>query len=327
MMYGSKYLMQKDTEIEPSADFYKKTYTTKDNSTAVFENKYFLPIAFETSSGISDWINEEGNPFEVQEDFIDRAAGVSDLFLPAEYNSTNYEGCTGDNVTENGTYFYEADNGEEPNGSIDVTLSPTVDGNVYVYITSPAIENVNYDWKNGEETKYQNIDEPYIIDLGTHKKGEKINASLSLSGTESDSSYFEIYAYSVDKDVLNSAYELLSLGALDIKSFGNTEINGTINAGYDGYIYTSIPYDEGWSVYIDCIKAKKIKLGDSQLCAYIKQGKHEVRFKYTPKGLKIGICISAAAWISLLLIFLYRKTKLKNLLKISKKRENEAENI
>ena len=327
LMYGIKYLMQKDTEIRPSDEFYNKTYTTKDNSTAVFENKYYLPIAFETSSDISDWVNEEGNPFEVQEDFIDRAAGVSDIFVPVNYETTHYEECSGDEVTENGTFFYNSDGGEDQNGSIDITLSPELNGNVYVYVTSPVIENVNYSWMHGEETKYQNIDEPYIIDLGTHKKGEKITASLSLSGTDSDESYFEIYAYSVDKDVLDSAYEILSLGALDITSFSSTEIEGSINAGYDGYIYTSIPYDEGWSIYIDGIKAKPIKLGDSQLCAYIKQGNHKVRFKYTPKGLKAGIAVTFTALIAVLFIFIYRKTKLKNLLKISKKTENISENI
>ena len=327
MMYNLKYIIQNENEIAPTNEFYKKLYTTKDASTAVFENKYYLPIAFETSSNIYDWINEEGNPFEVQEDFIDRAAGVSDMFIPAKYESTNFEGCTGDEVTENGTFFYTANDSEDPNGSIDVTITPEIDGNLYVYITSPAIENINYDWNHGEDTEYQNIDEPYIIDLGSHKKGEKITASLSLSGTDSDGSYFEIYSYSVDKEVLNSAYELLKLGAMDVKSFSSTDIKGTINAGYDGYIYTSIPYDEGWSIYVDGVKAKAIKVGDSQLCAYIKQGKHEIEFKYSPKGLKLGFTITAATWAFLLLVFLYRKTKLKNLLKISKNSEETAENI
>ncbi len=327
MMYNLKYIIQNENEIAPTDEFYKKLYTTKDGSTAVFENKYYLPIAFETSSNIYDWVNEEGNPFEVQEDFIDRAAGVSDMFIPVDYESTNYEGASGDEVNENGTFFYTADDSDDPNGSIDITLTPKVDGNVYVYITSPAIENINYDWNHGEDSEYQNVDEPYIIDLGSHKKGEKIIASLSLSGTDSDSSYFEIYSYSVDKEVLDSAYELLKLGTIDVTSFSSTDIHGTINAGYDGYIYTSIPYDEGWSIYIDGVKAKAIKVGDSQLCAYIKQGKHEVRFKYTPKGLKLGFAVSAATWIALLLIFLYKKTKLKYLLKISKNKEDIAENI
>ena len=327
MMFALKYLIRNQSEIEPSNDFYKKIYTNKDNSAAVYENKYYLPLAFETSSDISGWINEEGNPFEVQEDFIDRAAGVSNIFREVEYISTEYEGCTCDEVNENGTFFYVADSAEDTSGSVNVSFKPVSDGNVYVYITSPVIENVNYDWNNEEDTKYQNIDEPYIIDLGSHKKGETINASLSIAGTDTESSYFEIYAYTVDKDILDSAYELLSLGALDITSFGDTEIKGNINAGYDGYIYTSIPFDEGWQVYIDGKKAKSVKLGDSQLCAKIKQGKHEVAFKYTPKGLKAGAAISATTFIAVIMIVLLRKTKLKNLLKISKKREKSIENI
>ena len=327
MLYGIKYLMQKDEYIEPGEEFYNKIHTTSDNVTAVYENKYFLPFAFETSSDISDWINEEGNPFEVQEDFIDRAAGVSDVFIPVEYVSTVSEESSCDEVIENGTYFYAADSENDISGSIDVKFRATQSSNVYVYISSPEIENVNYYWNNEEDSKFQNFDEPYIIDLGYHKKGDEITASLSLSGTENQSSYFEIYAYSVDKDVLDSAYELLSLGALDVKSFSDTEINGTINAGYDGYIYTSIPYDEGWNVYIDGKKADKIEIGGCQLGAKIKQGKHEIRLKYTPKGFKAGALISGVTALALLLVLLLRKTKLSNLLKTSKKREENKQNI
>ncbi|MBR4241325.1 MAG: YfhO family protein [Eubacterium sp.] len=320
MMFGIKYLMQKEDYIIPSGEFYNQTFATKDNQTKVFENKYFLPFAFETSSDISEWINEEGNPFEVQEDLIDRAAGVSDLFVPVEYGETQCEGCTSDDVTENGTYFYTANSTDEISGTIDVKIKATQSSNIYVYLTSPVIENVNYYWNKEEESKYPNFDEPYIIDLGYHKKGDEITASLSLSGTDNDSSYFEIYAYSVDKEVLNSAYDILKLGALDVSSFSDTEIEGTINAGYNGYIYTSIPYDKGWSVYIDGKKAETIKIGDCQLGAKIKEGSHKIRFKYTPVGLKAGAAVSAFAWLAVLIILALRKTKFSNLVKTSKKK-------
>ena len=322
MMYNIKYVMQNSVEIEPSENFYQKIYTTEDNSTAVFKNKYYLPIAFETTSQISDWINEEGNPFEVQEDFIDRAAGVSDVFVPVEYLETEYEESSGDTVTENGTYFYTADENEDISGSINVKFKSVRDGNVYVYLTSPVIENVNYYWNNDEESKYQNFDEPYIIDLGSHKEGDEITASLSLSATDSQNSYFEIYAYCVDEDVLSSAYELLSLGALDVTEFSENEITGTVNAGYDGYLYTSIPYDEGWEVYIDGKKVKTFDIGDSQLATTIKRGKHTVSYIFKPKGLKAGLAITLVSWAALLVIFLLKKTRLGALLKLNKKTEN-----
>ena len=322
MMYSVKYLIQTQNSIQPSENFYESFYATEDNSSTVYKNKYFLPVAYETTSNISDWINEEGNPFEVQEDFIDRAAGVSDIFTPIEYVSTSCDSASCEDVTENGTYFYTTDSAEDNSGTIDVNFKSPKNGNVYIYITSPEIENVNFYWNNEEESKYQNIDEPYILDLGSHKKGEIITASLSLSGTESDSSYFEIYAYNIDEDVLNSAYELLSLGALDITSFSDTQITGNLNAGYDGYIYTSIPYDEGWHIYIDGKEVKKINIGDCQLAAYVKKGSHRVTFKFIPEGLKAGVIVSAAAWITVLLIIALKKTKLTNLFKFNKNKEN-----
>ena len=323
MMYSVKYLMQNKSQIKPSDELYDEYYTTADNSVKVFKNKYYLPIAFETTNGIYDWITDEGDPFEVQEDFIDRAAGVSNLFIPVEYVSTSSNGAYCDEVTENGTYFYTTDSVDENSGSIDVSLKSQKDGNVYIYITSPEIENINYYWNNEEDSKYQNINEPYIIDLGSHKKGDIITATLSLANTNSDSSYFEIYAYNIDMEILDSVYELLSLGAMDIEEYSDTKITGTINAGFDGYIYTSIPYDEGWHVYIDGYEAKKINIAGCQIAAYIKKGTHRVTFKYIPKGLKAGAAISAVTWIAVLFIILYRKTKLGDLLKIKKSKNSQ----
>ncbi len=311
-MYGIKYLMQTDTSLIPSTDFYTEYYRTKDKKTTVFKNDYNLPIAFMTSSNIKNWITEEGNPFDVQESFIDNAAGVSDVFKSVNYTVTTCDGVECDEIAENGTYFFSKMDAESDYGKIDITIKTVNDSNVYIYITSPEIENVNYYWNNDNDTTNQNINEPYIMDLGKHKKGEEITVSLDCGNIESADSYFEIYAYNIDKDVFSSAYDLLKQGALNITDYSDTKVEGTVNAGYDGFLYSSIPYDEGWSVYIDGEKVKTFETGDCQLTAAVKAGKHTVKYKYTPKGMKYGLIISALAWICIFAFIFYKKKIFKN---------------
>lgn len=299
MMFNLKYLIQDPTSIAPSSNYYEEAYTTKSGKTSVFKNKYYLPIGFVASSELEEWDNSEGNPFEVQEDLIDRAAGVARVFEPVEFISTESGSTSCDEVTGNGTYFFSKDSNESYD-SIDITMQAVNDSNMYVYITATGVENVNYYWENDSNSAYQNIYEPYIMDLGAFKKGETVTVSLDLNGVESDESYFEIYAYNINNDILASAYEMLSYGALNVTSHSDTCIEGTVNAGYDGYFYTSIPYDEGWKIYIDGQEAKTFSIGNNaHLCTTVKHGEHTVKIKYSPRGQRLGFAVSACGILAL----------------------------
>ena len=305
MMNNIKYVTWTNQSLLPSNDFYEHYYSTEKEDAIVFKNKAYLPISFVTKSDVDEWYFEEGDPFEVQEDFLNKATGVSDVYLPCEYVSTVTNSCDCEDVIENGVYSFSKD--EDVDGdSIEITIKAVNDDNLYVYISSGELENVNYYWNNEEDTADQNIDTPYIFDLGKHKKGDEIRIEISLAGIENESSVFDIYAYNINTDVVNSAYDLLKEGGIDISSYGDTFIDGTVNAGYDGYLYSSIPYDEGWSVYIDGKKVDTFKLGDGMLCTEITQGKHSVKYKFTPKGFNYGIVISGAAWLCLLVYGVYR---------------------
>ena len=305
MMYNIKYLTHKSTGVVPSDDFYSQYYSGKDGQTDVYKNKYYMPIAFVTSNEIGKWNCEEGNPFDVQEDFIDRAAGVSNVFVPCKYVKTETYNCDCEDITENGVFSFSK-SGDSDSGTIDVTLKAATDSNLYIYISSSGIDNVNYFWNNDEDTIDQYIDEPYIMDLGKHKTGDEVRVELSLAGMESDSSIVDIYAYSIDKDVFESAYDVLKNGRMTVNEYSDTYIKGTVNCGFNGYLYTSIPYDEGWSVYIDGERVKTFEIGDSMLATTVKPGKHTVEYKFTPKGLKYGIVITTAAWLCILVWGVYR---------------------
>lgn len=320
MMYSIKYLMYLDTGSVPSTDYYTPYYMTEDMAATVYENDYFLPIAFTASADIKDWVNEEGNPFDVQSDFIYRATGVSNVFVPVEYVYTSTTDVDCETVVGNGTYFYSKYDASSTYGTVDITVKAVNDSNLYVYITSPEVENVNFYWQDGEMSQYQNINEPYILDLGKHNAGDEITISIDVGSSDACDSYFEIYAYNIDKTAFEAAHEFLNLGAIFIKNYNDTYIKGIVNAGYDGTLYTSIPYDEGWHVYIDYEEAEIYNIGGCQLAVDITEGEHIVEFKYTPKGFIVGGCLSATAVIILAGYFFVKKKG--NLLILNKKSKN-----
>lgn len=304
MMFSIKYLMHKDTKVAPSSEYYEKYYSTGNYNVDVYENKFWLPIAFETSTDIKDWIVAEGNPFEIQEDFVNLATGLYDIFNEVDFLETNGENVECDNVVSNGSYNFSKQTSEDY-ASISIKLTPRQTGNVYIYVTSPAIDNLNYYWGD-EDSLYQNIDEPYILDLGVHNEGEEIRIELDCSSLDTGS-YFDIYAYTINNSNFAEAYDKLKANSLNVTSYSDTRIEGTINASYNGYLYTSIPSDEGWSIYIDGKEQNTFDIGDSMLATSITKGEHSVVMKYSPKGFKYGVVISVASWCCVAAYFIIRK--------------------
>ena len=98
---------------------------------------------------------------------------------------------------------------------------------------------------------------------------------------------------------------------IQTEKHSDTELSGKIKALEDGLLYTSIPFDEGWTIYIDGKKAETFSL-NSLLYTQIEKGTHEVKLKYTPKGLKAGTVVSIVT-ASLGAVYLVLKSKKKNI--------------
>ncbi len=76
-------------------------------------------------------------------------------------------------------------------------------------------------------------------------------------------------------------------------SYTDTSVSGRVNAENDGYLYTSIPYEDGWSVYIDGEKTETEKFSGAFVTVPVKAGEHSIKMTYFPAGLKAGLLISA----------------------------------
>lgn len=59
-----------------------------------------------------------------------------------------------------------------------------------------------------------------------------------------NSGALNFFVYGLDTDKFVEGYNKLNSGALNVESFTDTEITGTLNAAEDSIIYTSIPYDK-----------------------------------------------------------------------------------
>lgn len=316
MMFNIKYLLQTDVSIAPSENLYDYKFTTSDSKTNVYESKYFLPVSFAVNENTELWDTTEGNPFDVQKDFFELATGFSGVFKEVKYLDTKYDNVSGDKISKNGTYWFSKYDADSSYAYADITITPIKSGNIYLYVNSPDISSIDISSiKLGSHT--QNIDEPYILDCGYYEAGEELKLSIDCGSADVEECYADIFAYTVDDEVLKTGYDRLNQNALNVTKHSDTGIEGTISVSENSYLYSSIPYDEGWSIYIDGEKADTFKIGTAMLGASIKQGEHTVVYRYSPRGLKYGIIISAASFAGVCGYLIYTKLKKKEVDKLS----------
>ncbi len=182
-------------------------------------------------------------------------------------------------------------------------------GRVFLYVDAGYAKNAKYEINGRSEPGRDLSTGRSFIDIGYVEADTVISLDLELTRkgayekTYRENGTAKVYAAVFNEDVFKKAYDELKTNPMVISEYGDDFINGTINAEEDGFLYTSIPYDDGWTVKIDGSEAEKIPFGSDGLIGIdIPKGNHKIEFSYYPVGLNIGIF---ATIISLILFGVY----------------------
>lgn len=95
-----------------------------------------------------------------------------------------------------------------------------------------------------------------------------------------------------DDDAVKRICENLRQQGMDIQSLKDSHIIGRINADKAGMLVSSIPFDAGWTVFVDGEETATHIVNLIYLGVEVSEGKHIIEFRFTPCGLRIGWAIS-----------------------------------
>ena len=116
--------------------------------------------------------------------------------------------------------------------------------------------------------------------------------------------------YALNEDVFSDAVEKLKAEKLNIKSFSNTKISGSVSFSEDGLLFVSIPAGKGWSIYVDGNRAETQKVAGYFLGVPIASGEHTVRLVYRTPGLTAGLIVSLFSSAAAVLLCSYSRRKI-----------------
>lgn len=301
-MMSLKYLVKND-ERNINTDLYE--FVANCGKYTAYENKYYMPLAYTVNDKMIDFNYDYSNPFDVHNDFWYYSTGIYGVLKAIDVQEYSTE-----NISDNGTDFYNNSFSyfkeiTDADGKITLQYYIPESQNVYLFFKGSTIENIDVYTESSGFSTVQNLSEPYILDCGKCSPGEILTVEVPIP-TGKDSGYIECYVAGLDMDILDAGYEVLKQGALNITEFDETYIKGTVDVSENKMLYTSINYDEGWTVKVDGKEVEKVKIGDALIGINLDEGNHEIEFKYEPQGLRIGIIISAATFILLILFILLR---------------------
>lgn len=301
-MMSLKYLVKND-DRNINTDLYE--FVANCGKYTAYENKYYMPLAYTVNDKMIDFNYDYSNPFDVHNDFWYYSTGIYGVLKAIDVQEYYTE-----NISDNGTDFYNNSFSyfkeiTDADGKITLQYYIPESQNVYLFFKGSTIDNIDVYTESSGFSTVQNLSEPYILDCGKCSPGEILTVEVPIP-TGKDSGYIECYVAGLDMDILDAGYEVLKQGALNITEFDETYIKGTVDVSENKMLYTSINYDEGWTVKVDGKEVEKVKIGDALIGINLNEGNHEIEFKYEPQGLRIGIIISAATFILLILFILIR---------------------
>lgn len=280
-----KYMFSKELLTEEYMNL--TTLIAESEGEYLYRNNFTLPLGFMLAEGFeSSWNNKQSNPFVVQNNFVNN---LIDRKLFDEITSMN-----------NGSEFtLEVENNKE----------------VCVYVPTKEVKSIDFfitDMDGNEITTYEydNHKRSHIINLGRFESGDFIH--ISSPDVTSD---IDVYAYTFNEEVFMDVYEELSQQVFEIERFEDTFIRGKIKANEDGLMYTSIPYDKGWSVTVDGKEIEALAFKDALLALPLTAGEHTIELSYLSQGLKEGIAISIISLMCFVLIVFKDKRSKKDIIR------------
>lgn len=317
MMFALKYLVNNETPNVLSSKYYESV-AANDTFTA-YKNKYNLPIAYLTENEVKDWATEDyienwkfetgSDPFELQGDWFSKATGLDNPFERMEITYVTYSNIEPFTESLEASSFYFDKTTDDNDASVTFYLTTEKESNVYIYFDITGANSKSLTVNSSLGTATHPADQDCVLDLGRYNTNETVSITVPF---EENTGTLKLYAYTLNDEVFEEGYNILSETQMITEAHEDTYIKGKVVSEKSGLLYTSIPYDKGWQVYVDGEKMpenKILKVGQSLLAVELEKGIHEVEFRFEAHGLKAGIIVSLATALILLLIYLLNKLR------------------
>ena len=315
-LLGVKYILSEKNPSESRSDYNENralhalmqelytVYTETDDYVA-FENPYALSLAYTVDDAIKDFsffeLDEDGDedviessPFERLNAFVSVLLGSEEIlqvFVPVDTASITDRNCNTGYVAEHTKYTPINTNID---AAITVSAQMPTDGYLFFHAPSDYPREVDIEVNGEKFGDFMAQDSNRIKTLGHFNAGESVSVEMTLASSNFYLKDDEYIFYYLDVELLRQVMSELAEEQYQIEEFTETHFEGTLTTSDAGEtVLTTIPYDEGWQVYVDSERVEIFKAVDALVAFDVETaGTHTLELVYSPKIVNVGAVIS-----------------------------------
>lgn len=300
-LLGIRYWI--DSNKTPTLSHYSTVVASTDAYTA-YQNPYALSLAYGVDASITEF---EGKYYD---NFFERMNGLvgtmlgdassAPIFRPISHTDIQLNGCAASGYGSTVTYT-----ATDSRATVCFTVTAPYSGEYFFYTPSTYPTEVTLSLNNGITTqKYLGSNTDHIVSAGYHEAGEEITVYIELAHEQAWRITRGTYFWYLDPNVFADAFTALLQEPqflIDPDSSDDHLIGTVVTEKDKQTMQTTIPYDEGWQVYVDGEQVAIFQTLDALIAFDIDScGSHTVELKYRPSVYTLGAVISGIG----LLVFL-----------------------
>ena len=187
---------------------------------------------------------------------------------------------------------------EIPSESVVGESTIDVQEDAYIFATyeSTTVDSMTEEISDGRTKSFTKVSHGYTLDLGYCTAGTQVKIK------NSNEERVNITAYALNLDAADTAYQTLNEQTMEMTSFSDTKITGTIDVKKEGRLIFAVADDAGWKLYVDGEQTDPEVFGEAFISTYLTEGTHTVELRYQTPGFIVGAGFSLACILIVILI-------------------------
>jgi len=313
MLFNIKYTLHSIYE-----DILNQNNTQNDMKAEIEENKYVLSLGYMVEGMPQDYIFGGENAFENNNYVLSKMTGEKiSAFEMIDFNRITEEAGGLEIYSEGDKSYIKLSEEQEGNEEYVFHIEEDEDKTCYAYFSNDISARINRDGyfilSGGQENALQkngDLNVPYIKKAEEGENGPEVK--IERIGNIESTSFNGLYFYELNEQQLDEAYDALKDEQLVIEEYRDGYVKGNIEITDDKTLmFTSIPYEEGWTARVNGKKAEVYPVFNDAFCALLLEGKgnHTVEMEYVVPGRNCGLIISVVSLViyALGIIYQYKK--------------------
>jgi len=303
LFLGIKYMIERDGKDKQSAYF---DYIHQYGNTGLYRNSAYLPLGFLANRELAD-VDFFGDvkAFRLQNRIFSGATGIEeDVWRTVAGENLTIEGVDVTISDQNSNGYCSYSDGVA-GSAVVYTYTANQDGFMCLNLNLPKRNKVSISL-NGTELYSETTSLEQMMAVGDVTVGDVVTVRLTCN--ENEKGTMTLTGAILNDERFREGYEILAASQLELISFENTHIEGTIDCDRDGLLYASIPQNGNWSVLVDGKEAEIKLVGDCMVAVELTEGAHTITYKYRNDAFELGwkITLACAVIFALLILKFYK---------------------